>query len=335
MPHSSRFISAFTNVDLDCLPELLRRHGYRAEMFNAGDSDWDNSTFWLSRWYDRLWRYPEAKEQDRPVFRAAAKRIREMAATGRPFLASLVSVSNHVPFRPREPGFERPGDGGQDILATTRYTDDVIGEFLDDLRREPWFAYTLVVIVGDHGFNLGEHDGRPGQKNLYRESLWVPLIVGGGQLRLKPGRYDRPASLLDVAPTIADLLGLREANAWQGHSLATSAPVPIAFKAHDLTLFETESWSALTDPRDGQYRLFDSRSDWLQRRDVSAKHPGLASAMLARAADRTRLNDYLLRRDLLWRRPPAPANRRNGPPAAGPVGPDRSAPPRAAAPPHP
>ena len=36
---------------------------------------------------------------------------------------------------------------------------------------------------------------------------------------LKLGRFDRPASLLDIAPTLADLIGLRVANPWQGHSL--------------------------------------------------------------------------------------------------------------------
>jgi hypothetical protein len=332
-PHSDRFISSLTNVSLDCLPQLLRRHGYRAEMFNAGDSDWDNSTYWLSRWYDRLWRYPEAQERDRPVFRAAAKRIREMAATGRPFLASLVSVSNHVPFRPREPGFEGAGGGEPRILATTRYTDDVVGEFLEDLRREPWFANTLVVIAGDHGFNLGEHDGRAGQKNLYRESVWVPLIFAGSHQRLPRGRSERPASLLDVAPTIADLLGFREANAWQGHSLAAGNGGSLAFKAHNMLLMETERWSALSDPRNGRPRLFDSLGDWLQRTDRAASHPGLAQAMLARAAERTRLNDYLLRQDLVWR--PIPIIGRNAPPAAGPGGSGRTGPPQGPATPAP
>ena len=60
------------------------------------------------------------------------------------------------------------------ILATTRYTDDVVREFVESLRGEPWFGDTLLVIVGDHGFNLGEHDVPPGRISLYRESIWVP-----------------------------------------------------------------------------------------------------------------------------------------------------------------
>jgi hypothetical protein len=336
-PHSRRYITAFTATAFDCLPDLLRRHGYRSEMFNAGDTDWDNSSFWLTRWYDRLERFPEAKGSDRPVFRAAAKRIKELGASGRPFLASVVSVTNHTPFRAREPGFDAFGNAtpARRILGTTAFTDDVLGEFLDTLRREPWFAHTIVVITGDHGFNLGEHGGRAGQLNLHRESVWVPLIMIGPHPLLAPGRDDRLASLLDVAPTLADLLGLREANAWQGHSLlARGAGETVGFRARDMRLLETGSWAALSDPAGGRLLLFDQAGDWLQRRDVSVRRPGLAAAMLAEANRRMRLNDYLLRNDLIWRAPAvARAADRNAPRAELPAASRRTSPPPASAPP--
>ena len=63
------------------------------------------------------------------------------------------------------------------------------------------------MIAGDHGFNAGEHGQPAGQQNLYRESVWVPLIIVGAHPRLPRGRHEVPASLLDVAPTLADLLG--------------------------------------------------------------------------------------------------------------------------------
>jgi arylsulfatase A-like enzyme len=59
----------------------------------------------------------------------------------------------------------------------------------------------------------------PASRNLYRESVWVPLIIAGPHPRLRAGRHEVPATLLDIAPTLADLLGLRVAVPWQGHSL--------------------------------------------------------------------------------------------------------------------
>jgi arylsulfatase A-like enzyme len=306
-PHSRRYVTAFTRTELLCLPDLLRRHGYRAEMFNGGDSDWDNSTLWLERWYDRLWRYPEARESDRAVFRAALPRIRALGRSGRPFLASLVSVSNHTPFRSKEPALDIAGQGSprERILNTTHYTDDVVREFLEALAAEPWFERTLVVITGDHGFNLGEHGGAWGTHSLYRESVWVPLLILGPHPRLPAGRHGGLATLLDVAPTLADLLGLREANPWQGHSLAGPARARgLAFGLRETLLAETPDWTATTDPGDNRPRLFDARRDWLQRNDRAARHPRLTDALLRRARDAQRLNDYLLRHDRIWRSPP-------------------------------
>ena len=302
-PHSRRYMTSFTHAGFYCLPEALAKRGYRTEMFNAGDTDWDNGTWWIGRWYHRLWRFPEAREQDRPVFRAAARRIRALGRAG-PFLATIVSVTNHTPFRSREAGFDMAGrDTPQArILNTTRYTDDVLREFVEALRGEPWFGRTLLVVTGDHGFNMGEHDRRPGQQNLYRESTWVPLIVAGAHPRLPAGRHDAPASMLDIAPTLADLLGIKEPNPWQGHSLL-AAPGPRLLHARNRSMLaaDTPAWSLVTDSLDGRPRLFDAQSDWAgQRRDLSALHPELAAALAARAREASELNDHLLREGRIW-----------------------------------
>jgi hypothetical protein len=301
-PHSSRFITSFTSTNLHCLPQVLRRRGYRAEMFNAGDTDWDNSTIWLKRWYDRLWRFPEAQGRDRPVFRAAAARIRALGRSGRPFFASVVSVSNHTPFELPEQGsgVEERSSPQERILATTRYTDDVVREFVESLRSEDWFGNTVLVIVGDHGFNLGEHDVSSGRISLYREAIWVPIVIAGRHPRLAPGRRDGVATLLDVAPTLADLLGVREPVAWQGHSLVQPGrPAKFAFSVQGWKFAETGRWSMVQGPGDPAPRLFDRSSDWLQRDDRAGENPAVAAALAARAEQARRLNDYLLRHDLV------------------------------------
>ena len=325
-PHSRRYITAFTATRFDCLPELLRRHGYRTEMYNAGDTDWDNSSWWLTRWYDRLVRYPDAKERDRPAFRAAALEIRKLGESGRPFMATIVSVTNHVPFRSREPGFDIAGRGSarERILNTTRYTDDVVRELIESLQDEPWFGRTLIVIAGDHGFNLGEH-GPPGRKDLRRESTWVPLIMIGAHPRLPKGRHDRPASQLDVAPTLMDLLGIRESVAWQGHSLLDPAPRwSFAARSGDVLLMETPAWTALSDPASGRPMLFDRKRDWLQRRDLAAGRPDLAARLLAEADGRARLLDYALRNDLIAARAANGSGGRNDFREAGSGAPNRT-----------
>ena len=306
MPPSRRYITALTHVGFLCLPTLLRAHGYRAELFHGDDTDWDNSTLWFNRWYDRLWRYPHARRRDREVFRAAAARIRQLGRSGRPFLATVVSVSNHTPFTSVDPATDIAGQGtaAERILNTTHYTDDVVRELVESLRGEPWFARTLIVITGDHGFNTGEHGQVPGQHNLYRESLWVPLIVAGPHPRLPLGTHEGLVSQLDLAPTLADLLGLRVANPWQGHSLlAVRGDGGLGFGFRDSLVAEGPDWTAVRDPGDGEARLYRTREDWLQEHDLARQHPGIARPLLDRAERARRLNDYLLRHDRIWRTP--------------------------------
>ena len=296
IPPSRRFVTTLTSTDFHCLPEALRGLGYRAEFFSASDTDMENSTRWITRWYDSLWRYPELGQRDREVFRRVAPRLRELGRRG-PFLATILSASNHFPFRSPEPRFETPGTEApaERILETTRYTDDVVRELIESLRSEPWFARTLFVILGDHGYNMGEHGGAFGAYSLYRESVWIPLLIVGPHPRLPAGRHDRLVTMLDIAPTIADLIGLRAANSWQGHSLlARRDDAAIFFGFRNSLLAQTGSWTALRDPNDGGTRLF-ARDDWLQRRDLGARSPALAAALLARADRARRFNDYLLR----------------------------------------
>jgi arylsulfatase A-like enzyme len=305
-PSSRRFITSQTRTAFYCLSDALRRLGYRTEMFSAGDIDMDNSTIWVQRMYDRLWRYPEEGQRDREIFRHAASRIRELGRRG-PFLVTLISASNHHPFHSPEPKLDIAGHGSvrERILNSERYTDDVVRELIESLRSEPWFEHTLVVIDSDHGYNLGEHGGLTGAYSLYRESVWTPFLMVGPHPRLPVGRHDQVVTLLDVAPTLADLLGLRERNPWQGHSLLAVAPGrTVRFGFRDSLLAETPGWSAVTDPGDGRPRLYDPRSDWLQQHDLAGRNPALARRMLAEADRSRRFNDYLLRHGKLWQ--PAP-----------------------------
>ena len=196
----------------------------------------------------------------------------------------------------------------QRILNTIRYTDDVVRELIETLRREPWFERTLIVINSDHGYNLGEHGGMTGAYSLYRESVWTPFLIVGAHPRLPAGRHDEVVTLLDVAPTIADLIGLREANPWHGHSLLSASPDRrIQFGFRDSLLAETPEWSAVHDGQDGRARLYDARSDWLQQHDVAERRPALARQLLGEAERMRRYNDWLVRHGRVW--PPTSDNR--------------------------
>lgn len=311
-PHSRDNITAsFTYTALDCLPAVLRRHGYRAELFTGFDPDWDNQGIWMRRWYDAFHYYDDIKNLDRLVFRRAAQRIRELGRGPQPFMATVISIANHRPFRARRMG---PGEERFDldpdrppnvaIRNTMRYTDDVVREFIDSLQGERWYAHTLIVITGDHGYDLGEH-GTSGQATGWRESIWVPLVIHGAHPRLPRGGHDEPASLLDIAPTLADLLDIRDPNPWMGSSLAVRGHTgsPFAVRRGPAVFGEQGRYSMVVNPSNGKTGLYDAIEDPLQHENIAAEHPGVAAALRREADDERRLVDYLLEANGVWREP--------------------------------
>ncbi|HEX6405865.1 MAG TPA: LTA synthase family protein [Gemmatimonadales bacterium] len=300
-PHSFYNITnQFTYTSLECLPSVLRRHGYHAEYFTGFDPDWDGETIWVRRWFDD-YTFNRAGG-DRVLFHRAADRIREMARGSKPWMITIASATNHIPFRSPEPRFvvgpaDKPNVA---IRYTMRYTDDVLREFFDSLKREPWFSRTLVVITGDHGYNLGEH-GPAGQLNGYRETVWVPLIMYGEHPRLPRGPRDEPASLLDIAPTLSDLVGIRDPNPWMGSSLLTQGRSPsFVLQRETATLGEKDRYSMVVDPSSGRAQVFDAFTDPLQRHDIFADHRAFADSLRRRAGDERVLTDYLLEANKVW-----------------------------------
>jgi len=98
-----------------------------------------------------------------------------------------------------------------------KYVDHVIGALLEDVQEVVDMGNTFIVITADHGIELCEHGGLLHSTKLYDELLKVPLIIWGPDLR--KGVVEDQVSLLDLAPTILDLLRIPKPSAFLGKSL--------------------------------------------------------------------------------------------------------------------
>ncbi len=107
--------------------------------------------------------------------------------------------------------------------AEIRRTDGLIGELLAELGcREPGDD-SIVVVLADHGEGFWEHDLDDHGNSLYNELLRIPLILRAPN-RLPSGRTtDAVASIVDVFPTLLDLLGIETPHAGRGMSLRAAA----------------------------------------------------------------------------------------------------------------
>jgi len=88
-----------------------------------------------------------------------------------------------------------------------RYTDDELGALFAALRDTGALSNSIVVLLSDHGEEFFEH-GAWQHEQLYEECLRVPLVVRLPDGRGAGQRIRTPVALMDVMPTVLELLGI-------------------------------------------------------------------------------------------------------------------------------
>ena len=83
---------------------------------------------------------------------------------------------------------------------------------------------TIVIFTSDHGFSLMEHN-RWSKHNLFRVENRVPLIIRVPGMTNK-GRTESFAELIDLYPTITELLGINTPEKVEGISLVQNLKNP-------------------------------------------------------------------------------------------------------------
>jgi arylsulfatase A-like enzyme len=102
--------------------------------------------------------------------------------------------------------------------AEIRYVDDSVAMILDEVEKLGLLANTLIIITADHGDEFLEHGDTFHFQKLYDELLRVPLIFYAPELDEKK-IIDDLVSLLDLSPTILDILDIEKPKKWLGESL--------------------------------------------------------------------------------------------------------------------
>lgn len=133
-----------------------------------------------------------------------------------PYFAWVHLYDPHEPYDPPEPYRSRYAS---DLYAgEVAYADAALGTALDRLQRAGMLDRTLIIVASDHGESLGEHGERTHGLFAYDSTLRVPLVFWAAPA-VEAAAVDFPARLVDVAPTVLDLIGAPPLATSDGRSL--------------------------------------------------------------------------------------------------------------------
>lgn len=207
---------------------------------------------------------------DESLFANTLVTLDQAHAQGRPFMAQVMTTSNHRPYT--FPAGRVAGKQGTRSAAVS-YTDYAIGEFIRQAQSKPWFKDTLFVIVADHCASVAGKTSLPVAK--YR----IPLILYAPDL-LKPGVVSRMASQIDIAPTLMQVMGMPQTGFFGASMLAAQQGEPRAFISNyqDLGYYKHDQLIVLSPRRTVKAYAIDPHSF---EASPIAVNPQLASEAIA------------------------------------------------------
>lgn len=208
--------------EIPLLPEILKKHDYDTGAFIAAAVL--DSQYGLERGFDvyddqvgrSARHFGEPRRDGRDVVDAALAWLRQR--TTRPFFCWIHLFDAHAPYDPRPEVFQQkfaqnPYDAG------IAWQDSQFGRVLAFLKERQLDSRTIVVVAGDHGEGLDDHLEVEHGMLLYNTTVRVPLAFASPR-NCRPGtRVSQSVSLVDLMPTVLELLDVPSPKTISGQSL--------------------------------------------------------------------------------------------------------------------
>ena len=163
--------------------------------------------------------------------------------------------------------------------ACVSYIDQQIGNVLQALEDLDLSENTIVIITSDHGFSLSDHN-RWSKHNLFKVENHVPLFIRAPGLS-SSGKSDSFVELIDIYPTICELLGIEKPKQLEGISLVQNIKDPnlisktnaySRYTNGDMFISDNYAYSEWKYSEEGKIigrMLYDMKNDPLQMENLS------------------------------------------------------------------
>ena len=293
------------------LATTFRSRGYRTTFVTPSDMEWAGWRGFLgSHGFDDVLDYrnldcPELISSWGVEDRCMVDKVVDLIAGAgpKPFFVTGWTTQTHHPYV-TSPGVlelnllreSTPDDWDLGrYLNVVHETDRHLERIFEAVRRAGLEQDTLIVVTGDHGQAFGyPHESYHQGRTVYEEDVHVPLMVWYPRKYKAAARVPVVGSHVDLAPTIAELVGLPAAPDWQGRSLFDERHPGRAYfyvaEDHFRLAVREANWKYIYSVRDGREELYDLQTDPLEQRNVAAEHPDRCDRLQQRLAAWTEAN---------------------------------------------
>lgn len=201
--------------NVETLARVLKRDGYSTVFAYGGRGIFDNmKPFAIRNGYDRFIEHNPPFHTDYPkptfttawgvcdedIFNRTLEELRSLNQSGKPFFATILSVSNHRPYTYPKDRIPEDPDKQWRIYAV-KYSDYCLGQFFKAAKKEAFWTNTIFAVIADHGARVY------GKQSIPIHSYEIPLVVTGPAVVKEPSRIGQLGCSLDVGPTLLGLIG--------------------------------------------------------------------------------------------------------------------------------
>ncbi len=225
------------DIHLTSIVDVLKKDGYQAGFFNAGDNQFQNAAGFLKHHsFDLIQDFRSSINKadvlkDSRFSQANGDGITDSSLYDqftewhaknptKPFFGTLWTFQTHYPYY----ALGQTKNFGTGNINLERYlnglsqADALIKKLYDYLKKQSLSESTLVVVVGDHGEAFGRHQQITHANGIYEENLHVPLLF------INPGLFNGQemnvvGGISDIAPSILAVLNKKSPDNWQGENL--------------------------------------------------------------------------------------------------------------------
>ncbi len=210
------------NYPLRCLPEILEDNGWSTAFFQSADGRFEQRPRLVDKLgFERFVAWQDLVPHCQPLSYLAGDDMALVAPVEEwiaeqpgPFFAVVLTSATHHNYELPDWLSEKTGvtmnhDRTLRYAALIHGEDLMLARLLEivERRRDLDGRETILVVMGDHGESFGEHGGYQHDNIFTEEGLRVPFVVHAPAL-VNPEVVSQPRSLLDVTPTVLDLLDI-------------------------------------------------------------------------------------------------------------------------------